>query len=765
MDIRFVTIASILSFLVITTIGTTTGVPTILPTKNPTLHPTSFPTRNPTQGPTSYKGGTRLVKVKKGTQIQLRRGVLYDGTPTKLEVIQSGPYERVLWRNVEWSLYGTNQPQIAECDPVPNLIPGEWPNTNGVCPCLEVGCTTSPPVSGKFTTLRCCITAKEEFLVTGGSSLPAEVWVQNATVPSTQEIISYGTIRCNNAIERELNCQFWRQAPSTYQLQCSQSPIDCYRNQTLGYAFGLFWDRNPRFPYTEEPLGEGQLRGISSILNYKVYSRGGELADPLDPKLMNDYYWIGGFTPPEEEEWPFQRAVFMPDVIQMRPASWFLNLYTQDSVDPEACLLDTLSEECQWLTWQNLTGWPEFKLPGLWLELSTNLTVFPQEWIVRGPGEGVEVWQGEELLYQNLTRAGEWTVSLATQIQNLKFRILLGRGQTQVWDIPAAQLSPSWPIPPDPLWSQVQMGNLQLPLLQLVSLTQRTAVGDWPFLQNLTWLAPSLRLTYTLTPQRWDNLSRAILEENTYPFNTPLALQEHLYVTRAVNLTEDYDYLRLIWATHLARRHPSEDGDCRTFGLGGITFLTAQGEDLFTQSWYQSDPSVPPGIPEGAREGGCLCDALWDPLTSCAFCLEGLGGPSCEIVFGPDPVPGAPPGECSGHGRSQPSQTTENQTLLLWEGKFATCHTLTLQGSSFELVPEAGQGSAFLYQGSGGGEIVYLRGQLFFQLEPLETILVQERPPVWETPLGLVECLGIYKRPFLMNAPYELPPLKAQLAL
>lgn len=751
--------------------------PTAAPTQNPT-------TIQPTQNPTIFKGGTQLVKLRKGTQIQLRRGVQYDGPPTKLEVISSGGFQRVRWRNVTWTLLGVPQLEIPECDPVPNLLPGV--PQQGKCPCLEVGCVTGPMLpGGKFNSLRCCVTSKIEFLLPGGTSLPAQVWVRNAslgdadntTAPAPAPATLGITIRCNNPIERELNCQFWRQAPSTYQLQCTQSPIDCYRNDTLGYAFGLFWDRNPRFSYLREPLGEGQLRGVASILNNKVYSKGGVLTDPLDPKLMNDYYWTGSLTPTEEQSWPF-RALLTPEIIQTRPASWFLNLPQVGGagVDPAPCLSNPLSPLCQWMTWQNLTS-PQWKLPGLWLILGLNATIWPQQWIVDGPGEGVEIWStggAGELLYQNLTRAGAegWVIPLERQLP-LLIRIIL-RGQ--IWDIPAAQLSPSWPLPPDSLWSQLQMGNLQFPYLQLVSAAQRQALGDWPFL-NQSWTTPAVRVKFTLAPQRWDALSRSILDQNIYPPNQALMLEEHLYDTRAVNLSSptDYDYLRLIWAAHLARRHPSEDGDCRTFGLGGITFLAEEGgggggEGEYTQTWYQQETLTPidSPIPVGAREGGCRCQGLWDPLTACGSCLEGLGGPECGVVFGPDPIPGSPPQECAGHGRAIPHATisTPPVKLWLWAGRFTLCQALLFRGETLELVGAAGQGTAFLFQGAlPDQEIVYLRGQLFYQLVPLETMIIQENPTVWDTPLGLVECLGTYRRPFLMNPPYIIPPIKGLFVL
>lgn len=735
------------------------------------VSPTTNPTLAPTQNPTFYQGATQLVKLTKGTQIQLRRAVQYDGPPTRLEVISSGAFQRVRWLNVSWTFLGVLQANITECDPVPNLLPGV--PQEGKCPCIEQGCTTAAMSGlGKFTTLRCCIISKVELLLPGGTSLPSNVWVKTASIgdsdnTTTPTTTSLGTIRCNNAIERELNCQFWRQAPQTYQLQCAQAPIDCYRNQTLGYAFGLFWDRNPRFPYTKEPLGEGQLRGVASIINNKVYMKGGKLVDPLGPKLMNDYYWSGSLTPPQEQLWPF-RAIVTPEIIQSRPASWFLNLPSEADLDTSPCLMNPLSPLCEWLTWQNLTG-PEFKLPGMWLLLEQNTTIWPQEWLVAFPGagdqgEGVEIWSGAgELLYQNLTRARSWTMPLEHQLP-LMIRILL---KGQIWDIPAAQLSPSWPLPPDSYWSLVQMGNLQFPMLQLVSAAQREAQGDWPY-WNQTWPGvPVVTIKFTLTPQRWDALAELILTENIYPYNHALQAEEHLYDTRPVNLTEDYDYLRLVWTT-LARRHPSEDGDCRTVDLGTITYLDDLQGDEYTQIWYQQQEPVGGAvtlIPPGAREGGCRCRALWDPLTACSECLEGLGGVECSIVFGPDPIPGSPPKQCAGHGISIGNSTTRTQLLYLWGGRFTLCESLLLQDQLYDLVPQAGQGSAFLFQQAGGAQIVYLRGQLFLDLEPLETILIQQNPALWETTAGLIECLGTYRKQALMNPPYVIPPIKAVLQI
>jgi hypothetical protein len=89
---------------------------------------------------------------------------------------------------------------------------------------------------------------------------------------------------------------------------------------------------------------------------------------------------------------------------------------------------------------------------------------------------------------------------------------------------------------------------------------------------------------------------------------------------------------------------------------------------------------------------------------------------------------------------------------------------LLFQGEIYELVGQVGQGVTFLFH-NGVEEIVYYRGELFYQQEPLETILIQQAPAVWETPMGVIECLSVYKQSFLMNTPYTIPPIKAQLEI
>ena len=80
------------------------------------------------------------------------------------------------------------------------------------------------------------------------------------------------------------------------------------------------------------------------------------------------------------------------------------------------------------------------------------------------------------------------------------------------------------------------------------------------------------------------------------------------------------------------------------------------------------------------------------------------------------------------------------------------------------MVGPVAQGVAFLFTW-GQEELVYLRGELFYNQQPLQTMLIQEQPALWDTQEGLIECLGLFQKPFLMNAPYPIPPVKAQLSI
>jgi hypothetical protein len=516
----------------------------------------------------------------------------------------------------------------------------------------------------------------------------------------------------------------------------------------LGYAFGLFWDRNPNFPYTGV-LEEPQLRGIASILNFKHYSQNGQEADPLNPELMNSYYWLNSST--QTLPWEFQLIV-MPDIIQTRPQNWFLSLFSDQNLDPTLCLATFSPSQCEFLTWENLTDvW--WKLPGVWLIPQTNLTIYPISWGVEGESvfDGVEVWKNGEQVYQNLTPSSSYLIPINIVLP-MQIRLLGG----SIWDIPSSQSSPSVPFYPDSLWSSLQMGYLQFPFTQLVTTQSRGGFveGDWPYQNSTPSLNISLKLQFGLTPNLWSPLSENILEKNIYPFNLPLSLDEPLYTVRPINYTLDRDYLIRIWNAHFARRHVSEDGDCRTFQLGGLVFYEDEG---YTQPWFQTPLQE---IPPNGRGGGCRCErnsilTLRDDLTQCSDCFKGMGGPQCDVPFGSDPIPGSPQGVCSNHGVVGKEFSNLTETIFIQSGVFGMCSGLKLGEKIFK------QQNIYLYT-LLLDEITVIRGQFFYNLIPLPTQLTQTLPSVWETSIGVIECISPFtSSSILLNPPLVISPLKA----
>jgi hypothetical protein len=195
-----------------------------------------------------------------------------------------------------------------------------------------------------------------------------------------------------------------------------------------------------------------------------------------------------------------------------------------------------------------------------------------------------------------------------------------------------------------------------------------------------------------------------------------------------------------------------------TFQLGRLVFYEDEG---FTQPFYQTPLQE---IPPNGRVGGCRCEkegnlTLRDDLTQCSECFIGMGGGDCDVPFGSDPIPGAPPGVCSNHGVVKRENMTSVEELKLFNGKFSLCSNLVFNNEIYVLQKGAAQGAAYLFT-FGSSEIVLLRGQFFFNLIPLPTTLTQTLPSRWETSMGVIQCLGPYTSFILMNPPLIISPSK-----
>jgi hypothetical protein len=719
-----------------------TKKPTRNPTKNPTRNPSRNPTPSPTKNPTLYGVKLRRVKLEKGTQIELSSAIQYDGRPTKITLPQTTTLKEVRWLNVNWTLLGIDQPTINECNPIPTQLPGV---VSANCPCVDI-CTSSPGVGLplKFTTLRCCITNYTELIIGDVSATPSMLVINaNISTSGPQQTESFGIIRCNSAIERELNCQFQRQS-TLYKPQCTNERIKCFQNETIGYGFGLFWNQNPLYPYyiPIKDWTDGQYRGIASILNNLVYSKGGKLVDPLNWKRIVEYYWLVNFTA-TNSTFPTYQLLNIPDVLQAEPTNWLLDLPFVSSLPYQTCLTNLQSGSttgCSILTWDTVSEF-YFKLPGTWLILNLTMGEIVQEFELTSSIEwsGVELYLGNERIYQNLTHSSIYSLPSQKEGRLYSIRLL---GRESVWDIPSAQLSSSLPLVPDSLWSSVQMYSYQFPFFPLVT-TQGSFLGtingkegDFPFKNNSIPFVLGLEMFFSLSNTLWTNLTDQILINNIYPTNIPLKLVESEYNTRPINLTTDKAYLEKIWQAHLAPRQATEEFQCRTFDLNGLDFY--QLEPLPTQRWYAADSIY--DIPAGSREGGCLCDPFYSPLQFCNSCLVGLGGLDCRLPFQLDPVPGGGEGVCSTHGQPLKYDLEITFNLTTYNGLFPLCLNLLYRDKIYQLSND-GQGVGFNFI-NGLDQIFITPNSVYLNLQLTPSTIIQTQPTIWATSLGMIECGG-----------------------
>jgi len=112
-------------------------------------------------------------------------------------------------------------------------------------------------------------------------------------ISDTRPKDNLGTLQCNQFVEREFNCQLYRQN-IYYNFACANQPIGCY-DKSLGAIFGGFYNQNPNYIYTPDfnKWTEGHYIGIASFINYKKYlDKNKEPIDPLHSLILNEYYFI-----------------------------------------------------------------------------------------------------------------------------------------------------------------------------------------------------------------------------------------------------------------------------------------------------------------------------------------------------------------------------------------------------------------------------------------------------------------------------------------
>lgn len=688
--------------------------PTKKPTRNPTLNPTRNPTLNPTPQPTFE------------AQKQLRRWVLLQGSqitsdvagwikivPTPIEMLVQGTLFPVNWINVNWTLFGVAQPMIAECNPIPTPLPGQLTLDllgQTICPALETCVSSSGP---PFSSLRACITEKEVKIVGPGQLFNKRGLLKEGQLSSTAiPPVPQPQILCNNAVDREINCQLSRQSVN-YALQCQSEPITCFQNLTIGRFFGLMEDQNPKFPYSPNisDWSDQLFLGVASTLNNYTYFRDGIPWDPLNQENLNSYYWIQAFNLTTQSV--TSPLLIAPDVLQLQPLNWFGGVEGGLSYNPCFLNLQTGSQAgCEYVTAQNSSY---LQKPGIWIFPSFsgypywfNFTI--TDFVV----EGAELYLNNTRIWIGIADiTGLFTLPAAGKPGTYSIRLL---SVQSIWDLPSAQWSRLEPLIPDPLWSSVNLGPFQKAPYQLITgngvLLGTIGISEtnWP---HLSFGSPSSTLQMDISiqenPQTWQPISDLIYNQNIYPFNPTLV---NFTDRRPTNLSLDKEYLFEIWATHYARRRSSEDVNCQTLESGIVV-----------------------NRPEGIK-GGCICDPFWDPSLGCAQCLPGLGSANCSLPVQPW-FPGEPPFEFP-NVQTFASQIVD---LLYIGGRAPLCSSLLFQEKEYKLFS---QGETSLIYLQGSEYFLFLDEEIYLNQTLLPFVEIQSLPfsPVWETSLGLISCVS-----------------------
>ncbi len=680
------------------------------PTKVPTLFPTKFPTNSPTQvEPIQYlyklDAGSRVIVTKNSQNITFHH---VDTIPTNITIRSLGnSFFPIAWENLQFRLWDpvtnltTTEILTDPCNPGhPNEVPGSYylqADNVYTCPTTEQcilsnDCTDElAPYSdySSFPDLRACWCSYDE--IPYPSSLAP---VLNANIPLTLQIFEgsmyvetpepppeniLGNIRCNNFIDREINCQLLRLNPR-YIFQCANEPIGCY-DQTLGKFMGGFDTQNPKFQYPNDynKWGLDQYIGIASLMNNLTYSQNGEYVSPFPIAGWNGYYWISSNTSLTviTADVNFIFSGYQVYLIQSNPFLTLLNSKPPPSVDfslsrepnteEQACIASlgpssAPTPECDAVTWKSEDG-PAFHLGGLeyTFPIESNQNVLSLEVTFRWDAndiKGLELYNswGELCgsVYSNGFLQDSQYVFLCLNTEQggvihpnpyLTMRVL---GQNSIYDIPHSNLNSDY-------MSTTQ--DLLFPYLDLLAF-QSFSGNTWPLIYPLaydyglldnpknwpqrSYLNASLinnipfTATYNYTigssssgrvAQAWENVSISILEYNIYPENQALRDVQDMFEVAEIDFNDpkQLEYLRNIWEVELAKRRCGGDYEhCDTFGLGICVI-----ESDVKQRWYNGDKDATYEF-EG-KEGGCLC---FDSFVS-GFFKSGVFCQQCKNGYGP----------------------------------------------------------------------------------------------------------------------------------
>lgn len=560
--------------------------------------------------------------------------------------------------------------------------------------CLNPDCESNnlTPDGEGFPDLRSCVCSYTEVVhpyydviarPNQNEFYTSQIKAGNMTPVSNQTIsqIPVGVIYCNDAALRTCDVMLSIQNP-TYVAQCINLPVNYFDNNPSRY-FGLFWKANPRYQYDipRSRWTAAHYRGIASILNYKMYVVSGQYVNPFTKKLWRDYYWFDiadGFNTIqadvtfEEDNSTYQAYYFQADpyitlMNSQPPAGIDFTLGRGATEQQKLCIalahiLDDFSA-CDGITW-NVTSSAGFHLAGYensfaitetQYVISVSVTITATNDAIKG----IEVYNIYGDLCGSVFPDGVIEDSVYVfSCYDLNSTKALGAGTmtirllgfASIYDVPEQNLnSADITTQPDTLvvdeleYAAYKDGSLPL---CFASIYDRLPLRNWPQRRYYAFdydPFDGLSVTYNYTFSTassvqiitaFQNITNAIYENNTYPYNYALEAIEDDYTLEAYNASSEkqLDFLYDFWISQLApRRAGGDDTQCRTAGRGKSIILPG-----LVQYWYNGERRPGYDLIAGS-EGGCRCYSSFDGgianvYVGCQQCVDGYG-PKSLVEF------------------------------------------------------------------------------------------------------------------------------------
>lgn len=691
-----------------------TGNPTLSPTQQPTatVSPTKAPSKNPTINPTKspvirVDKQQVMYKIPKGSRARIYKMGSVNASYYVMGADVNSPINLtisdttmipVLWKDVYWLEYNqttnsTDTKYTALCNPIANRSPGSDYYTFNefyLCPTIYACRSNSISMYG-YNDLQACILNKT---VITRSDIPT---VQNSKVtvsalditaytptPITLSDIIVGRIRCNDFIDRTINCQLYQVYKSSYRLQCVSEDIKCY-SYSQGLFFGGFWNANPFFKYDIPRVNWtlAHYQGIASTMNYYIYAQNGRFIDAFTSNVWTDYFWLEGIQSLAiSQSQVFATSyTFQNDYIQGQefnylggdilppPTSSFANNPFSSSITD--CIVQiifsgSLTGICANQTWDNIPD-VQWRIPSYirFIPISAGTVVYSLIVETAFNYTGIELYNvhGElcsvylkPTLFQNITLSCLQASSSLTPPTEDSFIQVRYFGVHSIWDMPNTTLSESVPVQTEDTFISYNLPfkriiNLLYSVLFFVEMTVSGNANDlhidWPGRYNDISLMqePRYFLNYTSNTSVTissliESVRQGILINNTYPYNQALATwvarNNYQEIPVDYNNPDHIDWLVQIWSNSMSPRQCTEFEDCMTSRRGKCIYpenpniqYSARIKPIY---WQQGD--VPPGytIPNQANEGGCVID---DDFVD-GFYDRQLAGARCRQGYGPE---------------------------------------------------------------------------------------------------------------------------------